>query len=103
MKPEPNDMFKTSKAGPARFSMITAIGVAKEAVASMSVLDFDSVGRCERRAEGGWTVHLDLIESIARMGDNDLLATYEVEIDAEGEPLQVSRTRRYHREDRDQS
>jgi len=103
MKPEPTETFKTSKAGPARFSMMMAIGVAKEAVASMSVLDVDSVGRCERRAEGGWTVHLDLIESIARLGDNDLLATYEVEIDAEGEPLQVSRTRRYHREDRDQS
>ena len=103
MKHELTAAFKAPENGPAGLSMKGAIGVAKEAVASLTILEFDSVGRCERRAEGGWTVMLDLIESVARMGDNDLLATYEVQIDADGEPVQVSRTRRYHREDRDQS
>jgi len=101
MKHEPTAAFKAPEA--ARLTMMEAVGVAKAAVAAMTVLQFDSVARCERRADGGWTVALDLIESMARMGDNDLLATYEVQIDTEGDPLQVSRIRRYHREDRDAS
>jgi len=67
------------------------------------VLDFDSIGACEKRADGGWTIAVDVIESVARMGDNDLLATYSVQIDAEGDLVNLTRTRRYHREDRDQS
>lgn len=103
MKPESKANFATPQSVPPRLSMMAAIRVARDALATMTALDFDSVGRCERRGDGGWIVHLDVIESVARMGDNDLLATYAVDIDAEGEPLQVNRTRRYHREDRDQS
>lgn len=103
MKPEPNGSFKSGKAMSARLTMQAAIGIARDTVASMTVLSFDSVGRCERGADGGWVVQVDVIESVARMGDNDLLATFAVEIDAEGEPLQVNRLRRYHREDRDQA
>ena len=84
-------------------TMMGAIGQARAAVGTMTTLQFDSVSRCERQGDGGWIVSLDLIESMARMGDNDLLATYDVQLDAEGEPLNVVRTRRYHREDRDQS
>ena len=103
MKPEPKASFATPQGGNPRLSMMAAIRVARDALATMTSLGFDSVGRCERRSDGGWTVHLDVIESVARMGDNDLLATYAVDIDADGDPLQVNRTRRYHREDRDQS
>jgi hypothetical protein len=88
---------------PARLPMMEAVGLAKAAVASMTVLDFDSIGACEKRADGGWTIAVDVIESVARMGDNDLLATYSVQIDAEGDLVNLTRTRRYHREDRDQS
>jgi hypothetical protein len=86
-----------------RLSMMQAIAQAKAAIATLTVLQFDAIGRCERQTEGGWIVALDLIESMARMGDNDLLATFEVELDAGGEPVNMMRTRRYHREDRDQS
>lgn len=94
--------YPTSKEAP-RLSMMQAIAQAKAAIATLTVLQFDAIGRCERQPEGGWIVALDLIESMARMGDNDLLATFEVELDAAGEPVNMMRTRRYHREDRDQS
>lgn len=103
MKPELTVPFQNSRPDAPRLSMMQAIAHAKAALATMTVLQFDSVGRCERQPEGRWTITLDLIESMARMGDNDLLATYEVDLDAEGEPLNMMRTRRYHREDRDQS
>jgi hypothetical protein len=103
MKPESKESFATPQPVPPKLTMMAAIRVARDALTTMTALDFDSVGRCERRSDGGWIVHLDVIESIARMGDNDLLATYAVDIDAGGDPLQVNRTRRYHREDRDQS
>ena len=93
--------YKTVATGGPRLSMMDAIVQAKTAVATMTVLQFDQIARCERQTDGGWTVVIDVVESVARMGDNDLLASYEVRIDAEGEPVNVARTRRYHREDRD--
>ncbi|PJF08881.1 gas vesicle protein GvpO [Pseudorhodobacter sp. MZDSW-24AT] len=92
-----------SKESPSHLTMRAAIGIARDTVASLTVLSFDSVGQCERCADGRWMVQIDVIESPARMGDNDLLATYEVEIGDEGEPLKVSRLRRYHREDEEQA
>lgn len=103
MTVEPDTTVKTGQVSPRRLTMQAAIGIARDTVASMTVLSFDSVGRCERSTNGGWTVQVDVIESLARMGDNDLLATYAVEIDADGEPLQINRLRRYHREDREQA
>ena len=86
-----------------RLSMMDAIVQAKTAVATMTVLQFDQIARCERQQDGNWIIVIDVVESVARMGDNDLLASYEVRIDPEGEPVNVARTRRYHREDREQS
>ena len=103
MKHETTTAFQTPQTSPARLSMMEAVGLAKSAVASMTILPFDSVGGCERQTEGGWTVAVDVIESVARMGDNDFLATYVVHLDAMGDLLNLTRTRRYHREDRDQS
>ncbi|MEU6162205.1 gas vesicle protein [Streptomyces sp. NPDC047130] len=58
-----------------------------------------AVGRTE---EGGWTVVLDVLE-LARIPDTtSLLATYEVELDAEGRMLQYCRTARYRRGGADQ-
>ena len=103
MKHETIAAFQAPQTGPTRTSMMEAVGLARSAVASMTTLPFDSIGACERRAEGGWAIAVDVIESVARMGDNDLLATYVVHLDAEGDMQNLARTRRYHREDRDQS
>ena len=86
-----------------RMTMVEAIVQARAALGTMTTLAVDAIGRCERQGNGGWVVKIDVIESMARMGDNDLLATFEIEMDGEGEPLRIERTRRYRREDRDQS
>jgi hypothetical protein len=50
-----------------------------------------------RRAEKGWRVNVDVLE-VPRIPDTtSLLATYEVELDAEGELTQYRRIRRYRR------
>jgi hypothetical protein len=58
-----------------------------------------SVIRTGRSTEGGWTVELELLETAARMGDNDLLTAYEVHFDPFGELSGINRVGRYHRED----
>ena len=45
----------------------------------------------------GWLVTVEVLE-LARVPDTtDVLASYEVELDASGEPQAYRRTRRYHR------
>ncbi|MCM2579969.1 gas vesicle protein GvpO [Streptomyces meridianus] len=49
------------------------------------------------RTEQGWRVHVDVME-VPRIPDTtSLLATYEVEIDQDGELMQYRRVRRYRR------
>ncbi|MFI6348175.1 gas vesicle protein [Streptomyces sp. NPDC050560] len=49
------------------------------------------------RTEAGWRVHVDVLE-VARIPDTtSLLATYEVDLDDEGELVQYRRVRRYRR------
>lgn len=102
MEHVPAVQFKSSnKAG--ALKMLDAIDHAKGAFSTMTSLTVDAVSSCTRDTEGGWIVSLDAVESAARMGDNDLLVTYEVCISDAGELLKFRRTRRYHREDQDQS
>lgn len=103
MKHAPKTEFKhspTPASAPA-LSMREAMAQAKAAVADMTGLDADSVAQCRKDDSGVWSVTVDVIESMARMGDNDLLAAYEVQIDTEGELVQFNRLRRYHREDQE--
>jgi len=87
--------------GPQPLRMKEAIAVAKDAVADMTGMTADSVARSLKAEDGTWAVHIDVVESLARMGDNDLLATYEVRVDTTGELQHFQRLRRYHREDRE--
>lgn len=101
MKHEPTSTFgEDTPPGPA-ITIMQAIGQAKEAISSMTGQPIDSVVHCARGDNLNWRVSLDVVESFARMGDNDLLATYEVQIGHSGEMQTFSRLRRYHREDRD--
>lgn len=101
MKHEANVQFKTAQRDGDAPTMLEAIAAAKSAVGTMTGHAIDSIVECARQDEVGWSVSVDVIESHARMGDNDLLATYQVEIGANGELAGFSRLRRYHREDRD--
>lgn len=102
MEHAPAVQFKTSNSA-GTLKLLDAIDHAKTAFAAMTNLKVDAVSRCERTPDGQWHIFLDAIESHARMGDNDLLVTYEVELNDTGDATKFARVRRYHREDRDQS
>lgn len=82
--------------------MMEAIGLARTAISSMTGLEVDAVVHCAKSSTEGasWAITLDVVESRARMGDNDLLSAYEVQLDEAGDLLHFERLRRYHREDR---
>lgn len=71
--------------------------LARNAVAFFTELPIDSVVSCQK-INDGWIVVVDVIEAKARLDDNDLLASFEVELDAIGTLGRVSRLRRYNRE-----
>jgi hypothetical protein len=84
---------------PAHLTIGEVMARARREIAAVTDLPILSVIRSGRSTEGGWTVELELLESAARMGDNDLLASYEVHFDPFGEVSGINRTGRYHRED----
>jgi hypothetical protein len=75
-----------------------AMSHARAAVALFTELCVDAVASCERDGEG-WRVVVDVVEAPARIGDNDMLASFEVLLDAYGECERYSRIGRYHRTD----
>lgn len=87
------------KVAAAPLSMSGAIARAKSEMREISDLPVESVIRCGRSADGGWEIALELVESPARMGDNDYLAAYQVQIAADGAISGLSRLGRYRRED----
>ncbi|MFA8442740.1 gas vesicle protein GvpO [Yoonia sp.] len=80
-------------------TMLDAIDAAKAAIGSMTGQQIDAIVQCSRADAGDWTVSIDVIESFARMGDNDLLTTYQVQLNAKADLVNFNRLRRYHRED----
>lgn len=47
--------------------------------------------------DGGWHVEMELLELARIPQTTDVLGSYEVDLNAEGEPQGYHRTRRYHR------
>jgi hypothetical protein len=79
-------------------ALTDAMTLARRAVALFTELQVDTVVSCAKK-EGGWLVVVDAIESAARMGDNDMLATYHVTLSMDGEVEGFERTGRYNRAD----
>jgi hypothetical protein len=69
---------------------------ARDVVKSITAKEPEVVSRCERQ-DPNWKVMVEVIETKARIDDNDLLASYEVEIDPFGELVGYERVRRYKR------
>ncbi len=91
------DVFTTRRA--AVFGPAEAIEAARRAMQATGHPDIDGVAACEVGADGAWRVEVEVIESHARMGDNDLLAAYDVRLGEAGEVRGFRRLRRYFRED----
>ena len=81
-------------------SMAAAVRLALAEIAAMSDAPVDAVAKCEKGAEGAWIVAIDLVESPARMGENDLLARYELHLEKDCSVSSIERIARYRREDR---
>ena len=95
-----NPPLQRAAADKTQISLIEAMSAARRSVALFTELPVDSVVTCES-TETGWRVLVDVIEAAARLGDNDLLATYEMSLAPSGEVTAFNRLRRYHREDRE--
>ncbi|MEM1273969.1 MAG: gas vesicle protein GvpO [Pseudomonadota bacterium] len=86
-------------ANPAALGMAEVVKRARAELAAINNYPVDAVIRCDKDADGAWTVVLEVIESPARMGENDFLAAYALTIDGHGDVTAIDRTDRYRRED----
>lgn len=81
-----------------RLSLVEAMSLARRTVAMFTELAVDAVPECAPDG-AGWRVVVDVVEAPARLGDNDLIASYEVRVTEEGEVGGFQRTARYNRID----
>ncbi len=93
----------TSHRGGNRPGMKEAIAIARRSVAGITDQQIDAVAHCAQQEDGSWRVVIDVVDSVARLGDNDLLAAFEVHVDPSGEVIFCSRVRRYRREEREET
>lgn len=82
-----------------RLSLIEALSIAQKSISELSSLPVDSIASSETREDGGWKIVIDVLEGSARIGENDLLASYQLEIGPDGALMGYSRIRRYRREE----
>ena len=83
---------------PAGMTLPDILVRARMEIQAVSDLPVDSLARSERDQDGSWLVVLELLESAARMGDNDLLCAYEMRLDPSGQLIGITRIGRYYRE-----
>ena len=79
--------------------MHEALSRAREALALINPAPIDAISACKLADDGSWQVTLDVIESAARLGDNDLLTSYVITMKPTGELVDLQRDARFHRED----
>jgi hypothetical protein len=91
-------MANSKVQGAKPLDMLGAMTIARETVASITGLPVDNVSRCAP-ADGRWKVRVEVIESRARLGDNDFLAVYDLLIGSDGGLEGFERVGRYNRTD----
>jgi hypothetical protein len=97
LAPESADAAAETPSG-AGVGIMEIVATARATVAFFTELPVDAVASCLRRGSE-WVVRVDVVEARARLGDNDLIASYEIVLDAAGAVLGLERTGRYHRDD----
>ena len=96
-QPHP-EVFSSKRTAPG-FGPAEAIEAARRTMAATGHAAIDGVAACEIGEDGTWRVEIEVVESRARMGDNDLLAAYDIRLGDAGEVRSFRRLRRYFRED----
>lgn len=74
-----------------------AVAVVREYVTEMTEGEPVRMTSATPTEEGGWIIEVETVEDRRIPSSADILAIYEVEIDARGEMLAYQRTRRYMR------
>ncbi|MCX4906907.1 gas vesicle protein [Streptomyces sp. NBC_00878] len=84
------------RAVPVRTSLLTAIQNAREQLSVLLGRETESVSALAR-SKDGWTVNVEVLE-LERVPDStSVLATYIVQLDADGDVISYARSRRYPR------
>jgi hypothetical protein len=97
-QPREEDEEPPKGAGADRLRRVTE--TARELLQTLSGADVESVSALDR-TDGGWRVTLEAVE-LRRIPDStDVLATYEVELDGDGDLVRYERRRRYSRSQSD--
>ena len=74
-----------------------AADVARELITELNGQDPVAMTSVEVTDQEGWIVEFEVVEDRRIPSSSDILALYEVEMDADGELLALRRTRRYLR------
>ncbi|MCS6882492.1 MAG: gas vesicle protein [Oscillochloridaceae bacterium] len=81
---------------PGNLNVATIVNVAREQIAALTGMPVDTVSRVLRDGNG-WMLDLELLEMKRIPDSNDVLATYQVHLDTEGNLMSFLRTNRYYR------
>ena len=84
---------------PAPLALPAIVALARDNLGLFTDMPVDQVVSCTRLGDD-WRVEIDVIEATARLGDNDLLATFGLTLSSSGDVLAIERVRRYGREDK---
>jgi hypothetical protein len=88
---------KSNRNGNGRVGAPQIVRRAIEQVAMLTGRQVEGVNALERRDDDGWTVTLEVVE-LRRVPDStDVLGSYAVSVDEQGELEGYTRTRRYYR------
>jgi Gas vesicle synthesis protein GvpO len=93
---------KSKSKRPKRRSGVEIAAQAREDLAEMTGLEAEAVTALEQGEDGTWWVTIDLLELSRIPETDDMLGSYEVEVDQGGKLLSYRRTRRYTRSQVDQ-
>ena len=88
-------------AGNGQIPVGDAIGIARDLLEQMVGKSPESVSGVNR-SENGWTISLDVVELARIPPSTDLLASYDVSLDSRGDLVELTRARRYLRNQSDE-
>jgi hypothetical protein len=80
-----------------RLRFAEAVELARECLESLGGKQSEAVSGANRMDDGGWLVSFDVVELARIPPSTDVLATYDVTLDAEGELVEMTRARRFTR------
>jgi hypothetical protein len=75
---------------------------ARKQIAEITGMEAESVSSLQRDDDGGWTVTVEVLELSRVPSTDDVIGSYEVELDEDGEMLGYRRVRRYPRSKSDE-